>query len=206
MMALYARMGVVVLNTGRKIYSMPSIQDVSDLFDAIIQLKGGMVVRGTERWDGILPGIPGQVLSILPDGEVAWADNAQASYSWAGLAAAQSSPSNNWGKVNIASVVADPSGWFDAANKRFQPNIAGTYQCNLRVRCNTSGTLVAGIGKNGVLQGAVGTDGTLIASAGSILMPMNGTTDTVELWAFTNSTRAYTANPGDTWMQIYGPI
>jgi len=206
MMALYTRMGVIVLTSGRKIYSMPSIQDVSDLFDAIIQTENGMLYRGPDRWEGITAGLPGQVLSLSPLGVPVWANNAQAALSWAGLAAAQNSPSNAWGKVNIASAVSDPAGWFDAANKRFQPTIAGSYQCNLRVRCNTSGTLVAGIGKNGALLGAVGSDGTLIASTGSITIPMNGTTDTLEMWAFTNSPRAYTANAGDTYMQIYGPI
>ena len=52
---MYNRMFRICLADGRKIYSMPARQDVSESLDAICPLPGAMLVRTVEGWRFIEP-------------------------------------------------------------------------------------------------------------------------------------------------------
>lgn len=74
MIALFNRIGVVVLRNGRKIYGMPAIQDVSAMLDALWQTKGGILYRDTTLWAGLEAGDPGFVLTMGDDAVPVWAE------------------------------------------------------------------------------------------------------------------------------------
>ncbi len=118
------------------------------------------------------------------------------------------SPNNTWAKVAVNAVAHDTAGIWNTANGRAVPKRAGYYLINVRVRTDYSGVLVAGIGKNGVLLHAVGPDGgsSFYGTGGAMLVYCNGTTDYIELWAFSNSSRTLTPGTIDTYLQLSGPL
>jgi len=79
MLALFGRLGVFVSKTGRKVYSMYAVQNVSEMLDALWQLKGGILVRGETWWEGLPAGAATQVLQMNTDGLPEWADIASGS-------------------------------------------------------------------------------------------------------------------------------
>lgn len=72
MLALFGRLGVFVGRNGVKRYSMYAVQNVSEMLDALWQLKGGILVRGKDWWTGLPPGLPNEVLQMGPDGLPIW--------------------------------------------------------------------------------------------------------------------------------------
>lgn len=70
--AMYGRFGHILRSDGRKLYPMPAIQDVSSLLDAIGQTPGDLLVRGPSLWQRVPLGVPAQVLTVQPDGSLAW--------------------------------------------------------------------------------------------------------------------------------------
>jgi len=122
-------------------------------------------------------------------------------------ATAGNSHTTGWAKVALDTVSFDTNSIWDAANTRFIPKKAGYYQVNMRVRRNTSSTLVAGVGKNGSLHKVLGPDsGSMFGSGGSVLVYCNGTTDYLEPFLYSTSAIAYTTGPVDTWMDVAGPL
>lgn len=116
---------------------------------------------------------------------------------------------NAWIKVALDTVDSDPSGLWDATNKRFQPKRAGYYQCNLRNRCGAAALGGSALGKNGALLRLVGTDSgsATYGSGGGGIVYCNGTTDTVEPWVYSLSSGiAFTNGTFDTYMEIFGPL
>ena len=76
MMALFGRIGTIVLTTGRKLYSMASVRDVSNLLDALSQIPGTMLYRGANIWQPIAGGADGDVLTWQPGDIPQWAAGA----------------------------------------------------------------------------------------------------------------------------------
>jgi len=70
--ALFGRIGHMVRRDGKVVYSMAAMQDVSKTLDAIWQLKGGILVRGETWWEGLAPGVAGQVLTMLSADDMGW--------------------------------------------------------------------------------------------------------------------------------------
>ena len=102
-----------------------------------------------------------------------------------------------WTKVILASKLFDTASCFDnSTNYRFTPNVAGYYQINFAV--------YAGVGLNTAIQGAIYKNASEYIRVnnyanssnalddwgvyGSILLYLNGTTDYIELYAWTNGT------------------
>lgn len=73
MMSLFGRVGYVVTLDGRKVYSMASMQDVSNLLDTIAQTRGDVMFRGPTWWQRLPIGTLGQVLTVSPEGLPQWA-------------------------------------------------------------------------------------------------------------------------------------
>lgn len=116
-----------------------------------------------------------------------------------------------WAKVPYNTVSYDPSNIWNPVSTAFVPTIAGYYQVTARVRTNTaSNAALMGVAKNGSLAQALGPDvqGTNINTAcgGTAMVYCNGTTDYIEGWLYSLTSRGYTASQFDTFMQIVGPF
>lgn len=72
MIALFNRIGYIIRRDGSKVYSMPAMQDVSNLLDAIAQVKGDLMFRGDNWWTRLPIGLPNQVLTVSDDGLPQW--------------------------------------------------------------------------------------------------------------------------------------
>lgn len=70
---MYNRLLYIVGTDGRKMYPMPARIDVSNSLDVLSQLPGSVLFRGTEFWEALGPGDPGQILAIGADGIPFWA-------------------------------------------------------------------------------------------------------------------------------------
>jgi len=99
----------------------------------------------------------------------------------------QTVSSGVWTKLTWSTEVFDTNNNF--AGDKYTPTIAGYYLFSSRVACNSSSACYTGIYKNGTRETASGEN------ASSFLQPhvaqllyMNGTTDYVEAWAYTEST------------------
>ena len=86
------------------------------------------------------------------------------------------------------------------ASGTFTPTIAGYYQINAALRFDSIyGFMRVMIYKNGALY-AIGTDSTAVAvGTVSDIVYCNGTTDTVEIWIFTNVTTDTAAGSENTY-------
>ena len=107
-----------------------------------------------------------------------------------------------WTKVRIDTEEFDTASCFDSAtNYRFTPTIAGYYQVSAAVQFAGGATNAASIYKNGAIYKA----GSVIlnpygqASNVSTLVYMNGSTDYVEFYAYSNVTATLLNNSGSTW-------
>lgn len=100
------------------------------------------------------------------------------------ITSTQSITSSVLTKVQFNSVTFDPSSIWDATNFRFQPTVAGYYRhnWNVYVTASSSGAHYACSAKNGT-RSAMGSygSGSEIASSGSDIVHLNGTTDYVEV-------------------------
>jgi len=108
------------------------------------------------------------------------------------LTSSQIASANTWTKVQLTIVDFDTASCFDSsANYRFTANVAGYYQINATVEFNNiSASYKTAIYKNGsAYQSAFYDNTTASASCGavSVLLYLNGTTDYVELYGYTNS-------------------
>lgn len=55
---------------GSKVFSVASRNDVSNLLDAIWQLKGGILIRGEDWWQGLTPAPAGHVLTSMGEDQL----------------------------------------------------------------------------------------------------------------------------------------
>ena len=122
------------------------------------------------------------------------------------ISAAANSPNNAWGKVPLDTILFDTGPIWDDVGKRFIPTKAGYYQCALRARTNTTGLIATSLRKNGSNDHGAGSDSSGNATGGQTLVHCNGTTDYLELGAFTSTARAYTTGSFDTHMAVIGPF
>lgn len=100
---------------------------------------------------------------------------------------------NTWTKLNLASEEFDTDNCFNVTLSRFLPTVAGWYQINGTVGTTTSVSLQVALYKNGA-SNKLGGYGTAFSQEVSSLIYLNGTTDFVELFAF--SATAATSNAG----------
>lgn len=104
---LFGRVGVVTHKSGTKVFSMAAVQDVSDLLDAIAQLKGDIIFRGSNWWQRLPAGQPGQVLAVSGDGTPEWIDGGGGGGSgWTNLAVLSTSLGAFWSASDIHPPIA----------------------------------------------------------------------------------------------------
>ncbi|MNK38473.1 C1q domain protein [compost metagenome] len=102
----------------------------------------------------------------------------------------------------------NPNGWYNTANGRFTPQVAGYYQFNaaLRVVSSTDGEKVIILTKNGTeLHSGVSSAGSnvYIATVSAVIY-LNGTTDYVDVRCFANNALTDIATtPSTSYFQGY---
>jgi hypothetical protein len=72
MIMLFTRAFYVIMPDGRKVYSMASMQDTSQLLDVLGQTPGNILMRGDTWWSSIPPGAVNQVLTMLDAKTAGW--------------------------------------------------------------------------------------------------------------------------------------
>lgn len=108
-------------------------------------------------------------------------------------------------KVNFQSELFDTRGLYDAANSRFQPDVAGFYQINAKVRADIASNVILAsyIFKNGSGYKEGGFKNNTSSQQGGLvsgLVYLNGTTDYVEIHAYTGSAGTTNASGStETW-------
>lgn len=147
--------------------------------------------------------------NVFCDAPAARLDNLSDSFDKAKayLSGASSTTNVGWQKINLDAVEYDAAGMWDGTNKRLYPKRAGYYLCTGRARWSaTSGTMILAIGKNGGGSIAMSSEDSVQAMAGSALIYCNGTTDYLDLRAYTTTASALTTGTFDTFLQVVGPF
>ncbi len=102
--------------------------------------------------------------------------------------ASQSITASTWTKMTLAAESFDTYNNFDTGTSRFTPTVAGYYYFTGSIACDVTGGCYAGIYKNGTQNSYAGTNSAGVTVQASSLIYMNGTTDYVELWGYSNGT------------------
>jgi hypothetical protein len=101
---------------------------------------------------------------------------------------AQVVTTSTWTKLNLQSELFDTANCFDTTTYRFTPNVAGYYQISAAAATTTAVTTRGiQIYKTGIpVKYLAVAPSTSMADAvgGSCLIPMNGTTDYLEVWVY----------------------
>ena len=117
---------------------------------------------------------------------------------------AQTFSTGVFNKLQIDTEEFDTANCFNTGNYRFTPNVAGYYQVNANYNLNASAITLAVIYKNGSAfkYGVNSTGDSPYGGSVSCLVYMNGTTDYIEFYGYTNGT-GYTVATGilNTWFQ-----
>ena len=108
-------------------------------------------------------------------------------------------------KVQLNTENFDTNNCYDnATNYRFTPTVAGYYQISFSIYLNSAFSYQTGkLYKNGsaIVWADVNGGSSLTPTAiGSVLTYMNGSTDYIELYAFTNGANTIFARSDLTWM------
>lgn len=119
----------------------------------------------------------------------------------------QTVSANTWVKIQLSSKNFDTQNNFDSGtNYRFQPLVAGKYIIAGQVSCaSATGYCSAGIFRNGslYLQGASYSTASGASAPVVAIIDMNGSTDYVELYAFSAAT---TLTGGSSQLQFSGSL
>ncbi len=98
---------------------------------------------------------------------------------------------NNYVRIDFTHEYFDTNNNFDLTNDRFTPTVAGYYQINAGVYCNSSTSCFIGIFKNGSTQATnmiAGAGGSGSASPDtSTIVYMNGTTDYIHAFVYSSN-------------------
>ena len=108
--------------------------------------------------------------------------------------------SSTYTKVAFATEEWDTDSKYDVSNYRFTPTVAGYYQFNIGVRCNSSTTNLIALYKNGAIFRR-GT-GTGQQQTQLSIMAVADTDDFFEAFVFTTGTQV-TNNSDDTYFQAH---
>jgi len=113
------------------------------------------------------------------------------------ISAQQNVSASTWTKVQLATEEFDTNNNFDnSTNYRFTPTVAGYYQINAGL--NTAGSSFGSISKMAIYKNGTAYKGNMLNLSGTYLnygvinlstvVYLNGSTDYVELWGWTNIT------------------
>lgn len=112
----------------------------------------------------------------------------------------QTIPATTFTTVTFSTKTFDTLSNFNTGNSRFTPAVAGNYLFIGSVYCPSSNSCYALIRKNGTIsanQTGLVSSGQGIVATASIILPMNGTTDYVELQVYSANT-TISGNPAHT--------
>ena len=109
-------------------------------------------------------------------------------------------------KLTINTEEFDTANCYDnSTNYRFTPNVAGYYQVNAAFNLSGASVVVPAIYKNGSAYkwGGNSTGATLYGATVSCLVYLNGSTDYIEFYAYTNNgvSMTVTNSSTNTWFQ-----
>lgn len=116
------------------------------------------------------------------------------------LPATQTVTGGQWTKVAMSGKAFDPFGFWDTTNFRFKPTIPGYYRVSAEVLCRPAATGDGGLSavyKNGVSYRRLSQlynaypGSTDIGANGSCLVYLNGTTDYVEIYGWSQSANGF---------------
>jgi hypothetical protein len=122
-----------------------------------------------------------------------------------GVGGSVSLTASTWTKITLTIETFDVGSCFDTSTSRFTPNVAGYYQISANVSMNqgTSIAIIPAIYKNGSAFRR-GTRMPISNQAGAVglstVVFLNGTTDYVELYMFTESANSTESDSQFTWM------
>jgi hypothetical protein len=158
------------------------------------------------------PGTNGSVWTVDTDGSGSWTvPSGGGTPSYRGFAAELrgtfSIPSGAWTKISLNTEMHDTHNQFDPSgpNYRFTANQAGYYQVNAQIvieDATNNSKILCAVYKNGSIEKLMGrgtvsaTSGEFAGFGGSAVIYMNGTTDYLELYGWSNSTNIRFVSPG----------
>jgi len=121
------------------------------------------------------------------------------------LNTATNSPSSALVKVPLDTTTFDPDGMFDGTNHRFVPDQAGYYLVTAAIRTETTGSIDINIYKNGS-RASFASFSSQYSGVISAMVYCDGSSDYLELYAYTSSARAYTTGATANFMSVVGPF
>jgi hypothetical protein len=151
--------------------------------------QGNDGVDGADGADSVVPGATGATGATGP----AYLQN-NTSYVYAGATGTQALPTSTSTKVVMATEISDINSAWDTVNSRYQPQVTGNYLITSSVFFFGPAAAILGflyLYKNGVPIGRL--DEKYIVAAGSVsllgsqIVPLNGSTDYLEIWASVSS-------------------
>lgn len=123
---------------------------------------------------------------------------------WAGTA--QAIPTTTFTKVNIDTVIFDTNSIANTTTYQIVPKKAGYYSIAYNATADTSSSNALAVAyKNGVAIFR-GWQGTGYGGAGAGLVYMNGTTDYLELYMYTEIAANTSINPDTNYFTAIGPL
>jgi hypothetical protein len=176
---------------------IPSVE--GGIQPTLLTTKGDIIVatgNATLVRQGV--GTDGQVLtahSAQADG-VIWATPGGPAFSAYRATSAQTFTQSTFVKVQLNAEFFDTDGCFDSTtNYRFTPTTAGKYQINFAgiMAAGTAARVIWAVYKNGTSFVRFYDDtpvSTAAQSSGAVMIEMNGSTDYLELYAYSASTGA----------------
>lgn len=123
------------------------------------------------------------------------------------LTANQAVTNSTWTKI-LFTVKEDPYGWWDLTTGRFTPKVAGYYRISgaLLVNISASQQVLLAIYRNGTVvrrMSQVSNSRTSdISVSGGALIYLNGSTDYIEIWGYTDATPFRGDAPELTYVDI----
>ena len=113
--------------------------------------------------------------------------------------AGQSYSAATWTKVQFSVENFDTNNNYDTSTYRFTPTVAGYYQINTVIETNASSLGGAAIYKNGSVYKRVFYSNAGIGATGVVaaLVYLNGSTDYVEAYVYTNNATSLYTNAAD---------
>jgi hypothetical protein len=111
------------------------------------------------------------------------------------LSANQSVTDSTFTEMNIGTVVKDTQSWFNTSTHRYTPQLAGTYEVTVGLRCNVATAISACVADVRLNGNAYARKGQNVSASGatadgmvSAMVTLNGTTDFVSGYGFVTGT------------------
>ena len=141
------------------------------------------------------------VFSTIPASELKQSADKVSAY----LSSAANSTNAGWQKVPIDTAEYDTNSLFSSGSNKITIKKAGYYQVTWNARMGTSATFSSVVYKNAGSMVRYGEYANELSRGGSTLVQL-AVGDTLELWVYAATVRAFTTGPIDTFIQAVGPL